>query len=248
MASKYVLKEAKEKEEMDAIMEVIWAANYSPYDPFVQIVFPVLGYTPADRATSFQEAKQRFWDQHLADPSSHWFYVVEKESGEAVGCCQWQIFTSNPFANGHAKHEAPWWPEGEYREFCEAILHQVTLPRVRWMRKAFLALNWMAVIPSHRRHGVGSMLMNVGTTRADELGVECWMEASAMGKQLYERFDFRAVSKIDFDTERMDASDVWRKCQHEILPPTITAMWRPKGGMWHVHGRTVEGPWETSEE
>lgn len=31
---------------MSLVLDVIWAANYDPYDPFVQLVFPVLAYTP----------------------------------------------------------------------------------------------------------------------------------------------------------------------------------------------------------
>ncbi|KAF2637580.1 hypothetical protein P280DRAFT_407351 [Massarina eburnea CBS 473.64] len=248
MASKYVLKEAKDEKDMDVIMDVIWAANYTPYDPIAQIIFPVLGYTPEDRAASITEAKQRFWSQHLADPASHWFYVVELESGKAVGCCQWQIFTANPFAKGSGRIEAPWWPEGEYRGFCEDILNQVYLPRKSWMQKPFLALNWMAVLPTHRRRGIGSLLMNAGITRADDLNLECWMESSGMGKPLYEIFGFKPISTIQFDTERTNASDVWRRCEHDLIPPTITTMWRPKGGLWTVNGRTVEGPWEADPE
>ena len=71
----------------------------------------------------------------------------------------------------------------------------------------------MAVLPSHRRRGVGSLLMNVGVKRADELNLECWMEASGTGKPLYETFGFKPVAPIEFDTEKDNASDTWRKCQ-----------------------------------
>ena len=51
------------------------------------------------------------------------------------------------------------------------------------------ALNWMAVDPAHRLRGIGCLLMDVGIVRADDLDLECWLEASAMGKPLYEKFD-----------------------------------------------------------
>lgn len=135
MAANYVLKQANSKEDMDRIMDVIWAANYEPYEPFVQLFFPVLGFTPADREASLAKAKERFWNQHLADSSSNWFYVIEAHTGKPVGCAQWQIQTSNPFPNGVPVLTAPWWPKGEHREFCELILNQVYKPRASWMQR-----------------------------------------------------------------------------------------------------------------
>jgi GNAT superfamily N-acetyltransferase len=94
------------------------------------------------------------------------------------------------------------------------------------------ALNWLAVRPSHRLRGVGSLLMNVGILRADSLNLECWMEASTMGKPLYEKFGYQSLLTLAFNNERSDASDEWRKCAHEMTPPPIFAMWRPKRGLW----------------
>jgi predicted N-acetyltransferase YhbS len=107
-----------------------------------------------------------------------------------------------------------------------------------------IALNWLAVRPSHRLRGIGSLLMKVGVQRADDLNVECWMEASTMGKPLYEKFDFRSLLNLAFDTERPNASDEWRKCAHEMTPPPIFAMWRPKRGMWkNADGKDAKMPW-----
>jgi GNAT superfamily N-acetyltransferase len=106
------------------------------------------------------------------------------------------------------------------------------------------ALNWLAVIPSHRLRGVGSLLMDVGIGRADGLNLECWMEASTMGKPLYEKFGYQSLLKLAFDDERSDASDEWRKCAHELTPPPIFAMWRPKRGLWNSEdGKDVKRPW-----
>jgi hypothetical protein len=33
---------------------------------------------------------------------------------------------------------ASWWPEGEYREFCESVLEQVYRPRSSWMKRPHL--------------------------------------------------------------------------------------------------------------
>jgi len=135
MGQQYVIREAKTKEELDEIINVIWAANYTPYEPFMQLFFPVLGYTTAHREAAIAESKQRIWTQHQADNASHWFYAFDTVTKKTIGCSQWVISTSNPFVAGIPKLTAPWWPEGEHRRFCESILNQVYRPRANWMTR-----------------------------------------------------------------------------------------------------------------
>ena len=135
MTERYVVRTAKTKKELDDILEVIWAANYTPYEPFVQLFFPILGFTPAHRAAAVAESKERFWSQHQGDCSSNWFYIFDTVTGRTVGCAQWVISELNPFAAGTPRLTAPWWPEGECRKFCESILNQVYRPRASWMTR-----------------------------------------------------------------------------------------------------------------
>lgn len=135
MGERYVLRTASTRQELDDILDVIWAANYTPYEPFVQLFFPVLGFTSAHRSAAIAESKDRFWKQHIADPCSHWFYVLDLKTGHAVGCAQWVISQCNPFAAGIPRLTAPWWPDGDYRNFCESILNQVYRPRANWMTR-----------------------------------------------------------------------------------------------------------------
>ncbi|KAJ4292057.1 hypothetical protein N0V90_009956 [Kalmusia sp. IMI 367209] len=244
MQSQYAVKAMKSRSDMDAIMDVIWAANYDPYDTYAQLFFPVLGFTPSSRAAALAESKTRFWENHQATPTSNWYYVQHITTGSVVGCAQWEIHKENPFTEGVPTLRAPWWPEGDYRDFCEEVMRQVYLPRTNWMKRPHLALNWMAVLPTYRRQGIGSLLMKIGTLRADDLGLECWMEASSMGKPLYENHGFRSLFKMQFDMEKNYASDVWRKCVHELTPTPVYPMWRPKDGVWELEGEPLKMPWE----
>ena len=135
MATRYAVKEMKSRSEMDAIMDVIWAANYDPYDTYAQLFFPVLGFTASAREAALAESKSRFWQSHTTTSTSNWYYVQEVATGKVVGCAQWETHIENPFKNGAPKMRAPWWPEGEYREFCEEVMRQVYLPRTSWMRR-----------------------------------------------------------------------------------------------------------------
>ncbi|KAF2676395.1 hypothetical protein K458DRAFT_424720 [Lentithecium fluviatile CBS 122367] len=248
---KYTLHQAKTRAHMDTILDIIWAANYSPYDPLIQLFFPIHGYDASAQHAAVTESKARFWDQHCNAPhgSSNWYYVSETATGKAVGCAQWEAHSENPFGKEEGKRiEAGWWPEGEYRAFCESVLEQVYRPRASWMGRGHLALNWMCVLPAYRGQGIGSLLMSAGVSRADALGLECWMEATQMGKRLYEKHGFRSLVKIAFDMDRKDAGDLWRKAQHELTPPPVFAMWRPKLGVWEVKGRKVTRPWDLGVE
>jgi hypothetical protein len=135
MSHRYLVREVVTKQELDEVLDVIWAANHTPYEPFIQLFFPVLGFTSAHRKAAVDESKERFWKQHTADPSSHWLYALDTVTGKAVACAQWVISRTNPFAQGVPKLEAPWWPEGEHRKFCESIMNQVYMPRANWMTR-----------------------------------------------------------------------------------------------------------------
>lgn len=70
-----------------------------------------------------------------------------------------------------------------------------------------------------------------------------------MGKPLYERFGFRSLLKVAFDTDKPGASAEWNKCAHEMTPPPIFAMWRPKQGIWkNDDGTQVPLPWALGTE
>jgi hypothetical protein len=135
MNKRYIVLRVETKEQLDKILDVIWAANHTPYEPFIQLFFPVLGFTDAHRKAAMADSKERFWEQQISDPSIHWFYVHDTVTEQTIGCAQWVISTANPFVKGVPKLEAPWWPEGEYRNFCESILNQAYKPRASWMTR-----------------------------------------------------------------------------------------------------------------
>lgn len=135
MATRYLVKKMKTRPEMDAVMDVIWRANYDPYEPFAQLFFPVLGFTQSAWDAAVAESKSRFWTNHINDPTSTWYYVQEVASGKVVGCAEWEEHLENPFKNGSPTIQASWWPEGDHREFCELIIRQIYSPRSKWMQR-----------------------------------------------------------------------------------------------------------------
>jgi hypothetical protein len=135
MNKRYLVLKVTTKQELDRVLDVVWAANHTPYEPFIQLFFPVLGFTTAHREAAVADSKERLWKQQTSDPSINWFYVLDTEGEQVIGCAQWVISRTNPFAKGVPKLEAPWWPEGECRKFCESILNQAYRPRASWMTR-----------------------------------------------------------------------------------------------------------------
>lgn len=106
--------------------------------------------------------------------------------------------------------------------------------------------------PEYRRNGVGKMLMEWGTQKADAMGLECWLDATDVGRPLYDKHGFIYVMDhfldADMDEEKMlEAEREELKILRELtLPIHITSMWRPVGGRY-VEGMTVK-PWEVGSD
>jgi predicted N-acetyltransferase YhbS len=88
-----------------------------------------------------------------------------------------------------------------------------------------------SVHPDHQRRGVGSVLLEYGVRKADELGIECFVEATDEGMGLYKKFGFMNLTKVLVDAENGTTE------RHQMIqkltpqPVKYWAMWRPKGGV-----------------
>ena len=247
--SQYSVEEVSRRKDLDSIVDVIWAAM-DGFDPSHQIFFPVLGTKPIDRDTAIQSSKDRTWEDHKGDPSSHWIFVREKASGLILGGCQWRIYTKNPFPNGTPHIEATWWPEGEGRRFATEVVRQCYTPRTKWMayphvgklprilnvsRKPLTALSGlslMCVYPQFQRRGIGHLLMAWGLVKIDSLGLESFIEATDSGKGLYAKCGFRPVKVVTVDMSHPDWNEEWASLSAKFAPISYTAMWRPSKGEW----------------
>ena len=92
----------------------------------------------------------------------------------------------------------------------------------------------IVVLPTYLSSGVGN--------KADELGLEAFIEATKSSVYLHEKHRFVALDSFHLGTERESASEEWKKLVRE-LPIGYTFLWRPKQGKW-VLGET-KFPWES---
>ncbi|KAL9018593.1 MAG: hypothetical protein Q9185_004109 [Variospora sp. 1 TL-2023] len=138
-----------------------------------------------------------------------------------------------------------WWPEeGRKREMADHVMGQYMKARGERMVRACLLLEILFVHPSHRRRGAGSLLVEWGVRKADEMGVEAFVEATDDGMPLYAKYGFRKTDDIVLKGELEGMDDDLRKLGRE-LEWKGHYMWRPVGGRW-VEGET-RVPWKEME-
>lgn len=65
------------------------------------------------------------------------------------------------------------------------------------------------------------MMLEWGTKKADEMGLESFVEASYLGSLLNQKFGFITESKELVDTHVPDASDEWKDMETRFPPPPV---------------------------
>ncbi|KAF2640364.1 hypothetical protein P280DRAFT_470040 [Massarina eburnea CBS 473.64] len=70
--------------------------------------------------------------------------------------------------------------------------------------RSYFSLDTLVTDEKHYRRGAGGLLLEWGLKRADEEGVEAYLESSPMGRKLYERYGFVAVKEVSLDLKRWD--------------------------------------------
>lgn len=148
---------------------------------------------------------RRFWLDALAgevhDPGAR-FVVVEDTVASPpalVAFAKWNC----PVAPGSPQPPLPecWPADGD------PALAGVFFGKLAEMHEGIMAgrPHWyLEIIVTRARYqgrGAGGMLMGWGVERADEEGVECYLDATPEGKHLYEKFGFKDISTLCFFNE-----------------------------------------------
>jgi GNAT superfamily N-acetyltransferase len=76
--------------------------------------------------------------------------------------------------------------------------------------RPYYCLDTLVTLPQHERRGAGSMLVRWGCEKADEAGVEAYLEASLVGAPLYARHGFEGREEIELDLRKYGGDEVMR--------------------------------------
>ena len=74
--------------------------------------------------------------------------------------------------------------------------------------RPYYVLDTLATLQAHERRGAGSMLVRWGCARADEVGVEAFLEASPMGAPMYARHGFQPVKEVSIDLKQWGGKEL----------------------------------------
>ncbi|KAF3020623.1 hypothetical protein E8E14_011680 [Neopestalotiopsis sp. 37M] len=230
--------------DFPAIAKCLAEAYEDPPQPFLHIWFPIDASSDEAREASIQEGAERLKLWHTYDPSSRWHKVVDAETGRIAGGAAWNVFETNPFAEPHDM-EVSWFPNDSSRRYAEQAIESHGRPRYIAGQRPHLYLFNVFVHPDYRRRGIGQQVMDWGVKKADEMGLDFFLDATAMGRPLYEKNGFIYVEE-NVTKPTMDSPDeTWKEMEKKVPPFTFWLMWRPVGGKYE-EGKTVK-PWETSE-
>ncbi|KAG7005853.1 hypothetical protein G7Y79_00017g042350 [Physcia stellaris] len=245
----FELAEITADSEFRELVEVEWAAYEKPLCKLLNLFFPTRGIDPDSRASALQEGVERQSGWHNNDPTSHWVKVVDRETGRLVGAACWHVYTKNPYS-APADDECTWFPAGEEREMANSLMGQFVASRKKYMAKAHVCmifcllsrsrycrltyrnqvLDICFVHPEYRRKGVGRLLLSWGIEKADELGLESYIDATDQGIPLYEAHGYVKAAGVNFHAEQEKRSPRWHELRGVLLPFTFWPMWRPAGG------------------
>lgn len=100
--------------------------------------------------------------------------------------------------------------------------------------------------PSYRRRGAAQLMLDWGVNKADELGLDIFLDSTPQGRPLYEVNGFTYVEENVTELTIESPDEKWNEMDRKIGPFTFWLMWRPKGGK-HEEGKTTKSCLESGE-
>ncbi|KAL3456736.1 hypothetical protein BJX64DRAFT_281145 [Aspergillus heterothallicus] len=221
----------------------------TPFQSIFRFFYPIFGGESQEEkkiALANLVELQRQWARD--DPDSVWLKVIDKEENDKiVGGLLIKVHKVNPFERDRGKDDsAVWYPEGAQRGYIDAALRIFNEPRERFMQRPHLYSYIGFVLPEYRQQGIADMLLVEECRRADELGLEAYMEAvTAMGVPIFMRHGFIPFRKVAVEPKAghgiADDDEEWKAMEIRMQPLRFWPMWRPPYGKF-TPGVTVP-PW-----
>ena len=212
------------------------------------------GTDESSKTDRIQDLSARQWFMHSTIPGSVWLKVVDTDlDDKVVAASRWTIQTTEAPNRAMWPSTVYWLPPGPGRRFLEAIRarrastagNDPTLQKPH-IRRSFVRSHVTQIdlvtaglisnytCAEHRRRGANTLMMEWGNKKADELGLNIWLEASALGSMVYTRHAFRPVRTIELypPPELQEDNDEWRHWEEVTKELRLVVMMRPVNGKW----------------
>ncbi|KAG7005162.1 hypothetical protein G7Y79_00021g050290 [Physcia stellaris] len=186
------------------------AVNASFTSPRVQLTYG--NVSPSDRLKLLSSILSR--EFQLASTSSsaqsqqtHIICVVDTAINAIISFAVWIYQSKGYLASEDVDTSNPWLPPGTHE-----VLARDFQRMAGELRSAYPARvsepHWMlanlATRPEHEGRGAGSMLIRWAFPRADEMGVKCFVDSSAVGYPVYKKRGFVDVGIMEVDFDRYE--------------------------------------------
>ncbi|MCJ1310348.1 hypothetical protein MMC25_004012 [Agyrium rufum] len=235
----FSVKELKSDAELEELVRVEFAAYETPQCNLKNLFFSILNPSIESRKEVMKEAVERQIQWHKGDPTSRWITVRQNDNGRMLGAALWHFNDHDPYAE-ESDEECTWFAEGDDRKTANGLMELFLTPRMTFMRKPHAFLDICFVDPGSRRAGIGSALLQWGLSKADEMGLESYIDATADGKPFYQALGFTAADKVDFSIPKPNPRQ--KELAEYLLPFSFWPMWRPVRGDFK-NGDVLE-PWK----
>jgi hypothetical protein len=193
---------------------VVAAAAFGP-EPNTPVLFP-RGHGSSEAALREQAKASR---PLLDDPDTYLIKVVDTDlpgpegsEGKLVAIAHWQVFPRELAPEELEKkleihRNVP--PGANPEPWLELQSHSMESRRQIMGTRPHVVLQMLCTDPAHHKRGAGGMLVRWGCEElADKKGLEAFVEASMLGKILYERSGFVEVGTLEFDVRKWGGDDV----------------------------------------
>lgn len=155
--------------------------------------------SPASYSTT---AKFRGRELLEHSPDAYYEKVIDTDlDNKLIAVAKWHVYEKE---RSEEEVKAGFTLPAPFPEECRAAREKFMLGifENRWEimgTRPHIILEMLTTHPDHGRRGAGGMLVKWGTDRADDLGLESYLESSAQGRFLYQRHGYQPVREIKCD-------------------------------------------------
>ncbi|KAF7182822.1 hypothetical protein CNMCM7691_002483 [Aspergillus felis] len=233
-------------DEFEEVVACEVASFEHPQQSIFRFFYPIFGHeSEVEKQTAFRNLVelQRQWSRD--DPDVVWIQAIDTQNNnKVVGGLLMKVHKENrPAQKDDDEHQSAfWYPAGSQRKYIDECLRIFTAPHEKYMQRPHVYLYIGFVLPEYRQQGVADMFLADACRRADELGIEAWLESVvAMGVPIYMRHGFIPFRKHAVEPQAERPDDEWKDMEEKMQPLRFWPMWRPP------HGKFVPGetnpPW-----
>ncbi|KAJ5112773.1 hypothetical protein N7532_000818 [Penicillium argentinense] len=146
--------------------------------------------------------------KHLANPEMHVLKLVDPSTGELIGYARWFIPKAlggetvpqlSEQAQEAARDPVAYAPQPFNEPAYTAFRQLLETSRKKHTTERDMMLDLLAVLPKYQGRGLSSKLLRWGCSRADELGVRVYLEATGEGYPVYIKYGWKPVEEVSLD-------------------------------------------------